>query len=66
MLSEESLAYEFLLWVQVVQHDVCVARVACSKNNYLEAGGYLFEEAAGVGSDVYPSDSCLTVWEFDW
>ena len=39
VLAEESVVHPFVLWVEVVDYNVCVAGMACREEDYLEVFG---------------------------
>ena len=56
MLSVESMCKVFLLWVEVVKHNIRIGGTAGSEDDDLSHGGQFFEELNAMRSH---SNACL-------
>ena len=44
MLTKEPMMHMFMIWVEVIDHDVGITRMTCGKDDNLEFGREGFEE----------------------
>jgi len=66
VLAKQSMMHPLALWVQVVQHHISIARVACRKNNNLEVLRQVFKYFDCIGTNI---DACLyhlASWKSHW
>ena len=63
VLAEQSMMDELLIWVQMIQHNICIAGVAGCEHNHFKILSEILHNVNGMRSDVNPSFDDVACWE---
>lgn len=56
MLSVKAMGEKFLIWIEVIEDDICVGGRTSCENDYLGKGGQLLQKLLTMWSDT---NTCL-------